>query len=231
MLSVLSDDPIMTQAHPALGMRRANAPMKDDPFASELAILRRDLGTLTCACADGMAKAAQHYRDEDLWVIGTMPGYGPLADAVEATSRGFLANSHLSAVHTEIVANTMKMSGDLRTAARGARQAVQIAFLLRQEQNGGAEALNLLVPMAEAAVAVAERTAYAVQTGDETAATQAAQAYRNVDALRIQVEKGVRNGEWDEYFTPTLRKMIRAAAWNFAVSGESMARVAARLIL
>jgi hypothetical protein len=160
-----------------------------------------------------------------------MPGYGPLADAVEATSRGFLANSHLSAAHTETVANTMKMSGDLRTAARGARQAVQIAFLLRQEPVGGSEALHLLVPMAEAAGAVAERTAYAVQTGDESAATQAAQAYRNVDALRIQVEKGVRTGEWDAYFNPTLQKMIRAAAWNFAISGESMARVAARLIL
>jgi hypothetical protein len=205
--------------------------MKDDPFLSELVTLRRDLATLACACADGMMKAAQHYHNEDLWIIGTMPGYGPLADAVESTCRGFLANSHLSATHTEIVANTMKMSGDLRTSARGARQAVQIAFLLRAEPDGGLDALHLLVPMAEAAVAVGERTAYAVQTGDETAATQAAQAYRNVDALRIQVEHGVRSGEWNPYFTPTLQKMIRAAAWNFAVSGESMARVAARLIL
>ena len=230
MLSVLPEDPIKAQPHLTSG-RRASTPMKDDPFMTELSILRRDLGTLACACADGMTKAAQHYHDEDLWVIGTMPGYGPLADAVEATSRGFLANSHLSTAHTEIVANTMKMSGDLRTAARGARQAVQIAFLLRAEPNGGGEALHLLVPMAEAAVAVGERTAYAVKTGEETAATQAAQAYRTVDALRVQVEKGIRSGEWNAYFTPTLQKMIRAAAWNFAVSGESMARVAARLIL
>jgi hypothetical protein len=231
MLSVLPDDPIKMQPPAAGAARRMGVLMKDDPFASELAILRRDLGTLACACADGMAKAAQHYRDEDLWVIGTMPGYGPLADTVEAMSRGFLANSHLSAAHTEIVANTMKMSGDLRTAARGARQAVQIAFLFRQEPVGGLEALHLLAPMAEAAVAVGERATYAVQTGDETAATQAAQAYRNVDALRIQVERGVRSGEWDTYFTPTLQKMIRAATWNFAISGESMARVAARLVL
>ncbi|MBC7808705.1 MAG: hypothetical protein H7145_21435 [Akkermansiaceae bacterium] len=231
MLSVLSNESIKTQSRFAGGSRRANAPVKDDPFAQELAVLRRDLGTLACACADGMTKAAQHYHDEDLWVIGTMPGYGPLADTVEATSRGFLANSHLSATHTELVANTMRMSGDLRTAARGARQSVQIAFLLRQEPVAGQEALALLAPMAEAAVAVGERTAYAVQTGDGSAAKQAAQAYRNVDMLRIQVEKGVRTGEWDTYFTPVLQKMIRAAAWNFAVSGESMARVAARLIL
>ncbi len=228
MLSVLPDEPIRTL--PILtGGRRPTVSRKEDPFVAELATLRRDLGTLTLACADALTKTAQHYNGEDLWVIGTMPGYGPLADSVEATARGFLANSHLSAVHTEVVANTMKMSSDLRTAARGARQAVQIAFLLRYEECGGAEALHLLVPMAEAAVGVGERTAFAMQTGDENAPTQAAQAYRTVNSLRVQVERGIRSGEWNSYFSPTLQKIIRAAAWNFAVSGESMARVAARL--
>ncbi len=229
MLSVLTNDPITTSPNRG-AVRRVNASMKDDPFTADLSHLRRDLATLTLACADALNKTAQHYNGEDLWTIGTMPGYGPLADAVEAAARGFLANSHLSTAQSEIVASTMKMSGDLRTAGRGARQAVQLAFLFQQEADCGEDALRLLAPMAEAVVAVAERTTYAVQTGDEMAATQSAQAYRTVDALRAQVEQGIRTGEWNPYFTPTVQRMIRAAAWNFAVSGESMARVAARLI-
>ena len=205
-------------------------PTKEDPFAAQMGGLRHDLSTLALACADSLAKTAQYYHGEDSWVIGTMPGYGPLADAVEATARGFLANSHLPAAQTEVVASTLKMSGDLRTAARGARQAVQIAFLFSGSRNGGADALMLLAPLADATVAIAERTAFAVQAGDLSAAHQAAQGYRTLDGLRIQIERGVCGSQWTEYFSPALLKMIRAGAWNFAVAGEGAARVAARLL-
>ena len=220
---------LLTDTSPDSEQRRI-VPVKDDLFTPEIKSLRRDLGTLALACADALTKTAQHYAGEDLWAIGTMPGYGPLADSVESVCRGFLANSHLSAPHTEIVSNTLKMSGDLRTAARGARQAVQIAFLFRADRDAGTDALQLLAPMADAVVAVAERTAFAVQTGDPATATQAAHAYRAVDALRIEVEGCIRTHQWDAYFSPTLQRMVRASAWNFAVAGEGMARVAARLI-
>ena len=226
MLSVLPDTPLGS-----LPLHGGGRPAKDDPFTPELKILRRDLATLALACTDALTKTAQHYSGDDLLAIGTMPGYGPLADAVEAAARGFLSNSHLSQAHSEIVANTLKMSGDLRTAARGGRQAVQIAFLFRLDRESGEDALSLLSPMAEATVAVAERTAFAVQTTDPHAATEAAHLYRTVDTLRSQVEAGLRARTWDEYFSPTMQRMIRASAWNFAVAGESMARVAARLVV
>lgn len=226
MISVLPDS--MLGALPEDG--RASAKPKDDPFTPEMKAMRRDLATLALACADALAKTAQHYGGEDVWTIGTMPGYEPLADAVESVARGFLSDSHLSASHTDLVTGTIKMSGDLRTAARGARQAVQIAFLLRADRDCGAGALEMLFPMAEAVLAVGERAAFATQTGDPNAATQAVQAYRLVDNLRVQVETGVCSHSWDAYFSPTAQKLIRAASWNFAVSGESMARVAARLL-
>jgi hypothetical protein len=228
MLSVLSNDPLNFLPN-TFGNQRSS--MKDDPFTPELIALRRDLGTLALACTDIVTKTAQHYYGEDSWVIGTMPGYSPLADTVEATSRNFLINTNLSQPQTEIVSNTMKMSTDLRTAARGARQAVQIAFLFKAERIGGSDALNLLIPMAETAALIAEHTASTIQTGQSGAATQAAQAYRTMDALRIQVETGICSHQWDDFFSPTQLKMIRAAAWNFAIVGESMARVAARLVL
>ncbi len=210
--------------------RDTTKPRKDDPFSPELKALRRDLATLALACADALGKTAQHYGGEDLWVIGTMPGYEPLADSVERVARGFLSDSHLSVSHTDIVTGTLKMSGDLRTAARGARQAVQIAFLFRADRVCGVEALEMLSPMAEAVVSVGERAAFAAQTGDASAATQAVQAYRTVDALRVELETGVCSHTWDDYFSPTAQRLIRAATWNFAIAGESMARVAARLI-
>ncbi|MBC8141902.1 MAG: hypothetical protein H7Y38_10730 [Armatimonadetes bacterium] len=227
MLSVLPDT--MLGALPE-DIRGATKPRKDDPFTPELKIMRRDLATLAFACADAVGKTALHYGGEDLWAIGTMPGYEPLADSLEGMARGFLSDSHLSAAHTDVVTGTIKMSGDLRTAARGARQAVQIAFLFRADRGYGAQALELLSPMAEAVSAVAERAAFAAQTGDQSAATQAVQAFRNVDTLRVQVETGICSHSWDEHFPPTVQRLIRAATWNFAVSGESMARVAARLI-
>lgn len=227
MLSVLPDTMLGTLSQDGHDAKKSR---KDDPFTPELKAMRRDLATLALACADALSKTAQHYGGEDLWAIGTMPGYEPLADSVESVARGFLSDSHLSVSHTDIVTGTIKMSGDLRTAARGARQAVQIAFLFRADRSCGAQALELLSPLAEAVVAVGERAAFAAQTGDQSAATQAVQAYRTVDALRVEVETGVCSHAWDEYFTPTAQKMIRAAAWNFAVSGEGMARVAARLL-
>lgn len=211
--------------------RRAGAATPTDPFADELVKLHNDLATLAIACAEATGKTAQHYYGEDSWVIGTMPGYGPLADAIEATARGYLANSHLLPGQAETVANTLKMSGDMRTAARGARQAVQLAFLLKQDPECGQDALNLLCPMADAVVAISDNTANAIRLDDPEAANQAAQLFRRIDGLRIKIEAGVCSGKWDDRFTPPVRKMIRAAVWNFAISGEGMARVSARLLM
>jgi hypothetical protein len=214
------------------GVGLGAAPSSDT--ASELAVLLRSLTTLAAACADSVEKASQHFHGEDAWLIGALPACTHLADGVEARARGYIAHSHLTPADVNDVSDLLKAAADLRAAARGARQAAQIAPLLLQEA-GSVGADMLLEPVcavADTAVNVALAAVEALRAEDIPQARGAALLYRAVDDARQRAERAAcRDAEMRVRYSPTALRLARAAALNFAVSGEAMARVAVRLVL
>lgn len=200
-----------------------------DP-ASELSALLRAMHVLASACAEALEKAAQHFHGEDPWLIGALPVCTQLADGVEAKARGYIAHSHLTPGDIADITGLLKATGDLRAAARGARQAAQLAPLLRQE-GGGDGALQPLRDLADAAVDVALASVEALRNQDIPQARSAALLYRAVDDARFRVESDLRGKSFCLLYSPTALRLMRGAAWNFGVAGESMARVTVRLVL
>lgn len=226
---LLSDVLIVTPEPPARtdsgnGGSRSNLPGAD---CSVVDALQARLHVLVSSCGDALSRAVQHLQGEDSWVIGPLPNCGPLAEEVEAAARAVLAHSHLNAQETESVAEVLKSAGDLRAAARGARQAVQLAHLIRTDA-AGREALETVSPLGDAALALARATGDALSSNDPVAARNAALRYRAVDAARQAAERELRSPHGAALFAPTMVRMVRASLWHLAVAGESMARVAAR---
>jgi len=197
--------------------------------ASEVATLNRALSTLSEACAEAVGKVVQHFHGEDSWTIGPMPGCASLSDSVESQAHALLSHSDLNSAQVNEVTNTLKATSDFRVAARGARQALQLALLLQHEADG-ADAIQFVSVVSVASLAVAQETAEAVKSRHPHIAKNAALLFRDVDKSRLQAETELRQRDSELRFSPTTLRMIRAAVWNMAVSGEAMARVAARLV-
>jgi len=201
---------------------------KDNPLAEEIAALQERLAALSQACADAITVCVQHYQGEPAWVIGAMPGCGQIADEVEARARGLIAHS-LSNAQIEEIAQVMRSSGDLRATARAARQASQLIWLFRQDASGD-HAIASVRAVGEATVEVAQLTARALSAQDANYARAAALLYRDVDAARAKAERALAGPSALVTFSPTLRRMTRAAIWYMAVAGEGMARAALRSV-
>jgi phosphate uptake regulator len=182
---------------------------------------------LTRCCADAVCKSVQHYQGEDAWVIGAIAGCAPMAEAVEAEARSVLANSQLTMEQINEVASVLKASGDLRAVARSARQVSQLSWLFRQE-GSPPEAMELVRRVGEAAQDVALLAAEALDRADPGVARNAALLYRNVDRVRAEAERELLSDLGTHALPPVLRRMTLAAVWFMAISGEGMARVAAR---
>jgi hypothetical protein len=197
---------------------------------AELSALLRSIHVLAATCSEALEKAAQHFHGEDPWLIGALPVCTQLADGVEAQARGYIAHSHLTSSDIADITDLLKASGDLRAAARGGRQAAQLVPLLRQE-GGGDSALEPIRPLADAAVDVAVASVEALRNQDIPQARSAALLYRAVDDCRFSLEREWRGEAFALRYSPTALRLLRGAAWNFAVAGESMARVAVRLVL
>lgn len=223
----LLTDVLLTMSTGKEGANAARGSLEStDPY--DFTLLRRNLYALTSSCAESLDKVVQHFHGEDAWMIGPLPNSLPLADGVEAQARAFLANTHLNAEQLREVANVLKAAGDLRAAGRGARQALQLAQLIRHDSQG-AQAVRLVVPVAECAATLGKETAAALAKMDLSAARNAALLYRGVDQARAQAEAHLRGSRARAQFDPTLLRMTRAAVWNMTVAGEGMARVAARV--
>jgi hypothetical protein len=182
---------------------------------------------VTGLCADALAKAARHFRGDDAWVIGTMPNCLGAIDAAEARVKRVLANSHMETIQVDTVSAHLKALADLRTAARAARQAVQLAWLLRQA-GAQADAFPLVRPIADHACMLAVETARALENGDLRAARTAALEYRTVGAACNEAERSLIAAAPDVLLNPLGRRLSRSAIWFMAVGGECFARIAAR---
>jgi hypothetical protein len=128
------------------------------------------------------------------------------------------------------VTETLKNSGDLRAAGRGARQVVQLAYLFRQERSGE-ERIAALCSLGNAAAAVATSALEAIQTYSPQEAKNAVKLFRAADTERRKIEMELRTPDAVIIYSPTMLRMMRAAAWSFSVSAETMARVAVRLLV
>lgn len=189
--------------------------------------LQAELSVLARMCSDAVTKSVQHYRGDDLWLIGTLPGCILHADALENRLRALLTNSQVAGSQVEEIAEYLKTVGDLRSVARAARQVSQLYWLLK-DTSGTEEVLTLVRRVGEAAAAVAEQTAVALERGDAHTARRAALLYRDVDVARFEAERELVGVFTRTRHTPLMRRLARAAVWFMAVGGEGMARVAAR---
>jgi len=192
--------------------------------------LNSSLYTLAQLSTEILSKSVQHFQTKDVWLIGSMPGFNAEADRVEAQGRAFLANSHLDPELIEIVARVMRDSWDLRAVARSARHAAQLSWLLRQECGGEdpEELLRIIRGVGEQSLVVAKKSVLAIAAQNSQAASWAALRYREIDSARFTAEELLVDGALTAQFSPTMRRMTRAAMWYMAIAGECMARLAAR---
>jgi hypothetical protein len=210
--------------------RRHTLPGHESAPPAELSALNVGICLLTRCCADAVCKSVRLYQGEDAWVIGAITGCTAMAEGVEAQARAVLANSQLTMAQINEVASVLKACGDLRAVSRSAKQVAQLSWLFRQETNGAnvIDAMGVVCKVGEAAQEVALLAADALERGDPGAARTAALLYRDVDRARAEAEGYLRSDIARHALAPTLHRMTRAGVWFMAISGEAMARVAAR---
>jgi hypothetical protein len=217
----------VTMSQERLPPRPRALPGHESAPPAQLSSLHTGVRLLTRCCADAVCKSVRHYQGEDAWVIGAIAGCTAMAESVEAEARSVLANSQLTMDQINEVASVLKASGDLRAVSRSARQVSQLSWLFRQE-GSTTEAMELVRKVGEAAQDVALLTAEALERGDPGVARNAALLYRGVDQVRAESERQLRGDLGVHAFPPLVRRMTLAAIWFMAISGEGMARVAAR---
>lgn len=191
-------------------------------------LLPDQVAELAHACADAVEKAAQHYEGADPWQIGSLPACIPLADTIENLVRTRLTDSQLTPAQVNAAKETLKTTADLRTVARAARQGTQLYWLLRQSESECDSLSRLVLQVARPALVVAQLSAGALVAGDRVQMRSAALCYREVNQARAEAEHEIRGEQAKARFSPTTRRIARAAVLCMAVSGESMARIAAR---
>jgi len=218
----------MSQDRPS--SRRHILPGHESVPPAELSSLHVGVCLLTRCCADAVCKSVRLYQGEDAWVIGAITGCTAMAEGVESQARSVLADSQLTMAQINEVAGVLKASGDLRAVSRSAKQVAQLSWLFRQESNGANvnDAMGLVCKVGEAAQEVALLVAEALERGDLSTARTAALVYRDVDRARAEAEDYLRSEYGRHALAPTLHRMTRAGVWFMAISGEAMARVAAR---
>jgi hypothetical protein len=200
---------------------------QDSTSLPEIVALRRGMAALARQCTEAVGKAVQHFQGDDAWVIGPMPACAEMAETLEAQARSFLANSSLSMTQIDEIATLLKAMGDLRAVARSARQVSQLAWLFRHEA-GAYEITTRVRRVGEAALDVALLVAQAMEKGDPHMARQAALMYRQVDEARTEAERFFRSDVAQYTYSPMVLRMGLAGVWFMTISGEGMARIAAR---
>ena len=197
-------------------------------FAAGFAELNGEIALLASACADAIDKSVQHFS-RDAWAVGTLPLCGPLADKAEARAKSLIVNPQSTGPVVEEVAGLLKNAEYLRTAARAARQNVQMAWLLKSHDADYAAAFFPFIhAIGEAASLVAHETALSLKAGERDrpiAARKAALLYHRVEFARAAAQNQFRLCAPED---ASAHRMTRAALWYMVIAGESMARVAAR---
>lgn len=202
---------------------------------SNFKALQSAFNALVHSCAESISRSVEHYQAEDVWSIGTMSGCIALADTLEVRARGFLSHSQLSPEQVNEVFRMVRSVTDLRCVARSALHASRLSWLLRSEATGQA-ALDIARTVGDASVRVGFSTAAALERGSAYAAQNAALSYREVETLlndamnlvAVNAPLPTSSSDSAAELSPVVRRLTRAAVWNMAVAGESMARVAAR---
>lgn len=212
--------------------RKGSASALSGPIHETLAVndlrgLRQDFRALARSCADALTKSVQHYQSGDVWSIGTMPGCIALTESLETRARALVAHSQLDDRETQEVSRILRSTADLRAVARAAQQASQLSWLFRQDETGPS-ALDRVRTVGEAAIHVCNETVAALEKGDTGSAQNAALTLRDLETRFAAAEATLSQDEAAASFSPTVRRMARAALINLVIAGESMARVAAR---
>ncbi len=203
----------------------AHTPGTDTASGANLERLHVALTELTALCAEAVEKSVLHWQGADPWVLGAVPTCAAHADRAEARARALLADATLTPEQGHLVAQSLKSCADLRAVSRATRQAVQLAWLDKSER-GGDDATLLILRVAEPSLRVARTVSDALVRRDYDTARDAALLFREVDearreaeaVLRLRVPSGLNGPE----------RTAMAGIWFTAITGEGMARVAAR---
>ena len=192
-------------------------------------LLHEDVAELALACTEVLQKMVQHYEGADPWQIGSLPACASLTDTLENLVRARVTDSQLTPAQVKAAKETLKTTGDLRGVARAARQGTQLYWLLRQSDADCEELTSLILRVAQPALMVAQLSTGALIVRDRVQMRNAALAYREVNQARAEAEYEIGGVGAQARYSPTTRRLARAAVWCMAVSGEGMARIAARV--
>lgn len=190
--------------------------------------LNRDVALLAAACADAICKSVQYYEG-DAWAFGTLPQCETLAGVAEVRAKSLLVAPQTSGAMVDQVMTVLRSVESLRSVACASRQSVQLAWLLPNADPDAAKAVFPYIhAVGHASGDVGSDTVLALEAEPRErvqVARRAALRYRAVEAARGEAQAFLQTTELPDI----ARRMTRAAIWCMIVSGENMARIAARL--